>query len=114
MPSPLISIVIPVYNGEAFVADAIDRQLHEERLDGRSQRLHDAPLDSLPDGAFVLRAGEPHLVLGAELLRWTAGGYDERIRRPGGPAVLITPPSLVHVLRTGWQSVVPLVHPSAR
>jgi hypothetical protein len=95
-------------------ADAIDGQLHEERLDGRSQRLHDAPLDSLPDGVFVVHGGGPHLVLGRELLRWTPSGYDERIRRPDGPAALITAPSLVRVLRAGWQGAVPLFHPSAR
>ena len=92
----------------------IDAQLHGERLDGRAQRLHDARLGDLPDGAYVLRKGEPWLVLGAELLRWTPGGYTDRASRPVGSAVLITPPSLVQVLRTGWEGVVPLVHPSAR
>src|SRR5215831_1049476 len=33
-------------------ADAIDEELHGERLDGRKRRLHDAHLDELPDGAF--------------------------------------------------------------
>src|SRR6516165_2320536 len=52
-------------------ADAIDAQLHSERLDGRVQRRHEARFDELPDGTFVLDDGQPHLVLGAELLRWT-------------------------------------------
>jgi hypothetical protein len=93
-------------------ADAIDRRLHGERLAGRAQRHHAAALDELPDGAFVLREGEPWLVLGSELLRWTPGGYAERTARPAGPATLITPPSLVAVLRRGWQPDVPLLHPS--
>ena len=95
-------------------ADAMDAQLHEERLGSGSQRRHSARFEELPDGAFVLHGGEPHLLLGDELLRWTAGGYAERESRPTGAAVLLTPPSLVHVLRTGWDGAVPLLHPSAR
>ena len=92
-------------------ADAIDAQLHSERL----QRGHEASYDDLPDGAFVLREDEPWLVLGTELLRWTPAGYVERGQRPTHEqAELITPPSLVSVLRAGWQPLVPLLHPSAR
>jgi hypothetical protein len=97
-------------------ADAIDARLHTERVDPltRSQRRHGARLDDLPDGAFVLHEDEPWLVLGATLLRWTAAGYAERRpRRARERTVLITPPSLVAVLRAGWQGVVPLLHPSA-
>jgi hypothetical protein len=97
-------------------ADAIDARLHGERVEpgARGQRHHDAPLDELPDGAFVMHGGAPHLVLGAELLRWTAGGYGKPVARPAGEqAQLITPPSLTRILRAGWQPVVPLLHPSA-
>ena len=95
-------------------ADAIDAQLHEERVaeDG-TQRRHDAPLDELPDGAFVLDEGAPWLVLESELLRWTASGYAERRARPGGiEARVLTPPSLLAVLRARPSSAVPLLHPS--
>jgi hypothetical protein len=96
-------------------ADAIDAQLHAERLStGRDRRLHDAAFSDLPDGAFVLRESEPWLVLSAELRRWTPTGYADRRPRPTGPAVLITPPSLVEVLRAGWNGAVPLLHLSAR
>jgi len=98
-------------------ADAIDAQLHAERiaLDTRTRRLHAVALAELPDGAFVLEEDAPWLVLGASLLRWTPAGYDERVPRPArSRAVLVTPPSLVHVLRSGWQPLVPLLHPSAR
>ena len=97
-------------------ADAMDAQLHGERVaDGtRAQRRHDAALDDLPDATFVLRAGAPWLVRGAELLAWTPAGYGQRVARPAGErAVLITPPSLVEVLRAGWEGDVPLLHPSA-
>jgi hypothetical protein len=95
-------------------ADAIDARLHAERLDGRAQRRHPAPLDALPDGAFVLRDGAPWLVRGDALRRWTPAGYAERAARPAGAqALLITPPSLVEILRAGWHGSVPLLHPSA-
>jgi hypothetical protein len=103
-----------VHPGQAS-ADAIDAQLHEERLDPetRAHRCHEALLDELPDGAFVLREGAPHLVLGSELLRWTPAGYAERVPRPAGKPLAVTPPSLVALLHAGWQGAVPLLHPSA-
>jgi len=97
-------------------ADAIDAQLHEERVDPvtRAHRCHEARLDELSDGAFVLRGDAPWLVCGAHLLRWTPGGYVERMPRPvGRQAILITPPSLVEVLRTKREPLVPFLHPSA-
>ena len=97
-------------------ADAIDAQLHDERLDPetRTQRRRRAQLDELPDGAFVLEAGAPWLVLGSQLLAWTPAGYAARRPRPTRATVeLVTPPSLVRVLHSGWHGVVPLLHPSA-
>jgi hypothetical protein len=97
-------------------ADAVDAQLHLERVapGTRSQLRHEARLDELPDGAFVLDEGAPWLVRGTELLEWTAAGYRGRRLRPSRRrALLITPPSLVGVLRAGWHPVVPLLHPSA-
>jgi hypothetical protein len=96
-------------------ADAMDDQLHGERVDPgtRAHRLHDVTLDELPDGAFVLEAGEPWLVLGTELLCWTPAGYTQRVPRPRGRATSITAPSLLAVLRAGWTSAVPFLHPTA-
>jgi hypothetical protein len=97
-------------------ADAIDAMLHAERIDAttRARRLHRASLESLPAGAFVLEEGEPHVVLGSGLRRWTPAGYVGPSRNPGRRDVtLITPPSLVDVLRAGWEPVVPLLHSSA-
>jgi len=91
-------------------ADAMDEQLHAERIDGPRFR---APFDELPDGTFVLENGEPWLVLGSELLQWTPGGYGTRRPRPPGEALLITAPTMVDVLRAGWAPVVPFLHPSA-
>jgi hypothetical protein len=96
--------------------DEIDAQLHAERISpiGRERRYHPTPLDELPDGAFIVRDGAPWLVCGAELLSWTPAGYVARRPRPTGqPALLVTPPSLVAVLRCGWQPLVPFLHPSS-
>ena len=98
-------------------ADAIDLRLHAERVDAttRAQRHHEEPFDTLPDGAMVLDGGQPLLVVGQALHQWTPAGYVEpRPRPPGRPASVITPPSLVEVLRCDWKPVIPLLHPSAR
>lgn len=97
-------------------ADAIDSQLHGERVAPGTgcQRHRQVPLADLPDGAFILSEGAPELVLGDELLPWSAAGYTGRRTRPTRQQVtLITPPSLVTVLDSGWHPVVPLIHPSA-
>jgi hypothetical protein len=90
-------------------ADAIDARLHAERLGARPA----VGLRGLPDGAFVLRGAEPWLVRGGRLLRWTPGGYTDRRPLPSGRHPLVTPPTLVEVLRAGWAGAVPLLHPSA-
>jgi hypothetical protein len=95
--------------GEAR-ATVIDDRLHRERL----APFRTAAVGALPDAAFVLRDGEPWLVHGAELLRWSPSGYAERVPRPGaGTATVVTPPSLLDVLRSGFAGAVPLLHPSA-
>jgi hypothetical protein len=98
-------------------ADAIDAQLHAERVDPatRGHRLHEAPFAELPDGAFVLEGGAPFLVLDAQLFEWTPAGYGERRPRPTrGEALVITPPSLLEVWRRTPEGAVPRLHPSAR
>jgi hypothetical protein len=85
-------------------ADAIDERLHAERLAPRPW----VSVADLPDGAIVL-ADVPRLVRGDVLLRWTPGGYDDP-RPRSGTAELVTPPSIVDVLRRGYE---PLVHPSS-
>jgi hypothetical protein len=87
-------------------ADAADDRLHDERTRGP----HRAPA-RLPDGAFVLDGDEPCLVRGDSLLPWTAAGYGPP--RTMKRAALITPPSIVEVLRAGWHGVVPFMHPTA-
>jgi hypothetical protein len=97
-------------------ADSIDAQLHAERVDPdtRRQRRHELPFDDLPDGALVAHEGTPWLVRSDELLAWTPAGYGAHRPRPHrGTAIVLTPPSLLGVLRTGWTPAVPLLHPTA-
>jgi hypothetical protein len=96
-------------------ADAIDTRLHDERIDPATggQRRHTGDLAGLPDGAFVLRDGAPWLVTSDTLHRWTPGGYTDRVARPRGAATILTPPSLVELLRGQREPLVPFLHPTA-
>ena len=97
-------------------ADDVDDQLHSERVDPatRAPLHHGEAWDSLPDGTFVLVETAPYIVLSSRLQRWSPAGYLESRARPeGGGARVITPPSVVAVLRHGWDGVVPFLHPSA-
>jgi hypothetical protein len=93
-------------------ADEVDARLHAERLDGPERRLHRVRYPELPDGALVLEGGTPLLVLGERLLEWTPAGYARPRPRPGGRATAITPPTLLDVLRSRGEPLVPLLHPS--
>jgi hypothetical protein len=97
-------------------ADEIDRQLHRERIgEGPSKRrMQRGSAAALPDGTFVLLDGEPHVVRGPHLLRWTPSGYETGRPRRREDVDVLTPPSLVEVLRAGWDPLVPFLHPSAR
>ena len=111
----LVTLWGTIHPGEEGV-EAIDARLHAERIEPATgeRRLHEAELGGLPDGAFVLRDGVPHLVLGGRLLRWTPAGYDAAVARPApGTVTVITPPSLVELLRTDREPLVPFLHPSA-
>jgi hypothetical protein len=91
--------------------DAIDAQLHSERLDGTRKRTYREDLAALPDGTYIVLRGDPYLVLGSELLRWTPGGYTARFTRPAHRHVeVLTPPSIVDLFRDGYR---PMLHPSA-
>jgi hypothetical protein len=96
-------------------ADAVDARLHDERIDPSThgQRHHQVSAGDLPDGAFVLIEGDAWLVRGDEVLRWSPAGYSDRRARPTGTLTLVTPPSLLDVLRARREPVVPFLHPSA-
>jgi hypothetical protein len=93
------------------VAGAMDRVLHDERLNGRTKRLHRRPIDGLPDGAFIALDDEAFAVRGKRLLHWTPQGYNARRLRPRRRKVdVLTPPSILAVLDAGYQ---PHWHPTA-
>ena len=92
-------------------ADAMDAVLHDQRLDGRTKRLHRREIDALPDGAFIALDGEAFAICGNALLHWTPEGYDaRRPRRRGGAIDVLTPPAILAVLAAGYA---PHWHPSA-
>lgn len=107
-----------LHPGDERGADTLDARLHQERVapsasGGYVQRRFETPFETLPDGTFVALRSAAFLVLGRRLLRWAPAGYGTSVARPTGPATVLTPPSLVDVLRNGWDGVVPLLHPSA-
>ena len=112
----LVALWRELHPGQAG-ADAMDAQLHGERVaEGtRAQRHHDAAARRPPrrrrSSCATARRGSC-----AEASCWRgrrrATGSASRARA-GERAVVITPPSLVEVLRAGWQGDVPLLHPSA-
>jgi hypothetical protein len=97
-------------HGGSGYADDIDRVIDGERRDGRRKRTYPAALADLPRGTFVAIDGNAWLVLGDALVRWSDRGYDVRRPRRTGDADVLTPPSLVTLLRAGYA---PAIHPSA-
>lgn len=99
--------------GAAPGAAGIDRALHAARLvpQGRAQARHDAAIAALPDGAFVLHHGAPHLVRDDRLWPFLATGYGPPAPRPAdGRVTVLTPAPLVAVLAAGYR---PILHPTA-
>ena len=93
--------------------DHDDRLLHAARVTrARQQVRHTAPLDSLPDGSFILQGGAPHLVWQTDLLRCEDSRYTVRLPRPStGRATILTPAPTVATLAQGYK---PALHPQAR
>jgi hypothetical protein len=90
--------------------DEMDRVLQAERLDGRTKRTHAMPIGDLPDGTVIAPDGAAFALRGVHLLRWDENGYAEKTARPRGVVNVLTPPSIVAVLRAGYR---PQWHPSA-
>jgi hypothetical protein len=93
-------------------AAAMDTALHtERRLRAWQKRTYLAGIELLPDGTLVAVDGEAWLLQAGRLYAWSAQGYVESRPRPGtGEVVVLTPPSVVAVLRAGYR---PGAHPSA-
>ncbi len=97
--------------GERPSADAMDRALHVERVDGRRQRRHAMAWPDLPAGAFVAMDEVPALVLPDRLVPWSEAGYRAPIDRPArGDATVLTPLPSIAVLAGGYH---PVIHRAA-
>ncbi|MBC7151364.1 MAG: hypothetical protein H5U22_18440 [Rhizobium sp.] len=91
-------------------AREIDALLHRERLDGKTKRLYRTKVADLPDGSFFTVDSAPL----APLLLWQDQAYSWSHAGYAGPFTLLdraevtvlTPPTLVAVLRAGY-AVVP-------
>ena len=104
-PSPKKIIALE----ERVVAEAGMRNhehLHRERLAsgrGRLPELSAEDAEALPDGSMVALDGRPFAVRAGRLLLWSFDGYGPAERLAGRKARLITPPSIVEVLRQGYE-----------
>jgi hypothetical protein len=60
-------------------------------------------LAGLPAGAFVVHAGQPHLLRDGLLFPWSPFGYGPGIVLPeNGKTVVLTPRSVVNAFRAGY------------
>ncbi|HEY1883485.1 MAG TPA: hypothetical protein VGG51_10645 [Candidatus Cybelea sp.] len=92
-------------------ADSMDLRLHADRLAGKKKRTYRAALASLPDGAYAVWEGRPHLVWGDSLFEWSDAGYTRRVARAQrGEVEVLTPHAIVEVLAAGYR---PTIHSSA-
>ncbi|MDP9017856.1 MAG: hypothetical protein M3N19_06025 [Candidatus Eremiobacteraeota bacterium] len=87
-------------------ADAMDWQLHIERLDGRSKRKHALSWAALPNGTYVEVEDVPHVVLSDSIRPWTLQhGYgSERVRPKHGSALVLTPPQSIRAIAAGYKA----------
>jgi hypothetical protein len=90
----------------------IDTRMHADRLAAPGvRRTYQATLSGLPDGAMADIDGDPWLVRGGQLLKWTPAGYSESSTPdPATVVTVITPRTTVAVLAAGYQ---PVMHPTA-
>ncbi|WP_066910728.1 hypothetical protein [Millisia brevis] len=80
---------------------AIDRRLHEQRTGAERQV---AVIGSLPDGAFVVHAGQPALLWDSGMHRWDPERGYAPIATPAADTrlVVLTPPTIVTALAGGF------------
>jgi len=90
----------------------IDRVVNADRVRRTRQQIrHTADGPSLPNGAFCVHDGAPHLVWGKTILRYTPAGYDAAQPRPAGNVTVLTPACTNATLSAGYT---PSLHPSAK
>lgn len=92
------------------MAPEMDMVLHQERLAGRTKRTWRAPAADLPDGTMIADGSKAFALRGEAMLPWFHAGYSPSLPRPRAAVDVLTPPSVVAVLREGFA---PVWHPSA-
>jgi hypothetical protein len=86
----------------------MDAVLHRERLasgGAAAPVLTAAEIAALPDGSMVAVERKPFAVMGGQLLPWTFGGYGVAERLAHRRATLVTPHSVITVLRQGYEPI---------
>jgi hypothetical protein len=91
-------------------AGEMDLVLHQQRLDGRAKRCFEADLRELPDGVMIADGSDFYGLKSGHLLRWTSEGYDKTALSNTGTVQVLTPASIVDVLKAGYK---PRWHESA-
>ena len=85
---------------EGSVADGMDAQLHKERTNNCVFILKTQTV-KLPDGAMI-KIGDICFAKKEEcFLRWSGTGY-RQVELPEGEIILLTPPSILEVLKNGY------------
>jgi hypothetical protein len=93
-----------------LLAKDIDAVLHRERYaSGKKLHAMPSPVGRLPDGTMIAVEREAFVIIKGKPLRWTFGGY-QRMETPIRDAMLLTPPSTLRALASGYRAV---LHPSA-
>ena len=85
---------------------AIDKILHTERtLRGGAKVTFEMPIETLPFGTFIEKAGAAHLVTDTALLPWSFHGYSQArpLPEPGTSVTVLTPASIVQLFRHGFR-----------
>ncbi len=89
----------------------IDIMLDGERRIGHANQLHPRDAAMLPDGAMhVMDDGRFAALRQDSALIWSPSGYGQRIDRPTGQLNVLTPPTTLAALASGYK---PIWHASA-
>lgn len=84
-------------------AAEIDRALHKARATrDRRQVRHLAEAAHLPDGAFLLSGGAPHLKWQNRLWRWSPAGYAAAGPVEPGEVAVLTPAPTIAAIQAGY------------
>ena len=83
-------------------ADAMDEQLHRDRLQGKDQRHHMAETGTLPQGAMIVVDGAALARHPRGWLRWSPSGWQESAAPLSKRVSVLTPESIIAALREGY------------